>query len=53
MAQEASDGVRRIHNRLARSVRRSHGMDSQMSVAIIIFVILVGIVWACYDDFPD
>jgi hypothetical protein len=28
-------------------------MDTSMSVSIIIFVILVGIVWACYDDFPD
>ena len=32
---------------------RTHGMDSPMSVAIVIFVILVGIVWACYDDSPD
>nr|DAW70225.1 MAG TPA: hypothetical protein [Caudoviricetes sp.] len=51
--QEASDGFQRILHRLDRSVRRSHGMDAQMSTAIIIFVILVGIVWACYDDFPD
>ena len=51
--REASDGVQRILHRLTRSVRRPHGMDAQMSVAIIIFVILVGIVWACYDDFPD
>nr|DAK47651.1 MAG TPA: hypothetical protein [Caudoviricetes sp.] len=51
--QEASDGFQRILHRLARSVRRSHGMDTRMSTAIIVFVILVGIVWACYDDFPD
>lgn len=51
--QEASDGIQRILHRLARSVRRSHGMGDQMSVLIIIFVILIGIVWACYDDFPD
>nr|DAX30534.1 MAG TPA: hypothetical protein [Caudoviricetes sp.] len=51
--QEVSNGVQRILHRIARSVRRSHGMDSQMSAAIIIFVVLVGIVWACYDDFPD
>jgi len=53
LVQEESDGVQRIHDRLTRSVRRYHGMDAQMSAAIIIFVILVGIVWACYDDFPD
>nr|DAN18945.1 MAG TPA: hypothetical protein [Caudoviricetes sp.] len=53
MAQGASDGVQRILHYLARSVRRPHGMDSQMSAAIIVFVVLVGIVWACYDDFPD
>nr|DAX49958.1 MAG TPA: SNARE domain [Caudoviricetes sp.] len=51
--QEASSGIQRIRHRLPRSVRRSHGMDAKMSIAIIIFVILVGIVWACYDDFPD
>nr|DAK75664.1 MAG TPA: hypothetical protein [Caudoviricetes sp.] len=51
--QEASDGIQRILHHLARSVRRPHGMDASMSVLIIVFVILVGIVWACYDDFPD
>nr|DAX35748.1 MAG TPA: hypothetical protein [Caudoviricetes sp.] len=51
--REASNGVRRILHRLASSVRCSHGIDAQMSTAIIVFVILVGIVWACYDDFPD
>nr|DAQ36493.1 MAG TPA: hypothetical protein [Caudoviricetes sp.] len=51
--QGASDGIQRILHRLTRSVRHPHGMDTPMSAAIIIFVILVGIVWACYDDFPD
>nr|DAV50006.1 MAG TPA: hypothetical protein [Caudoviricetes sp.] len=51
--QGASNGVQRILHYLANPVRRSHGMDAQMSAAIVIFVILVGIVWACYDDFPD
>ena len=25
----------------------------QFSYILIIFVVIVGIVWACYDDFPD
>nr|DAQ29997.1 MAG TPA: N-terminal TM domain of oligopeptide transport permease C [Caudoviricetes sp.] len=45
--REASNGLQRILHRLAR------GRNAQVSAAIIIFVILVGIVWACYDDFPD
>jgi hypothetical protein len=28
-------------------------MEAPVSTAIIIFVVLIGIVWACYDDFPD
>nr|DAW03998.1 MAG TPA: hypothetical protein [Caudoviricetes sp.] len=40
-------------HRFDSSVRRPHGMDAQMSASSIVFVILVGIVWACYDDFPD
>nr|DAQ22929.1 MAG TPA: hypothetical protein [Caudoviricetes sp.]DAS82738.1 MAG TPA: hypothetical protein [Caudoviricetes sp.] len=51
--QEASDGVQCILHHLARSASRSHGMEAPVSTAIIIFVVLIGIVWACYDDFPD